>query len=181
MSRLFSAYVGISFVLFALLQSISVSETWGTGVCTANLVTFLLLAGLWFKEAVHPQNRMYIQKDNVWKYWPLLLALFAFWEPVNPQNLSPDFNPVYLFTSGSGLSFCMTTPLYLAMLILSFPQVNKILFACTGFISFFMGISNLVLEFVIFPAFWWIGMLHFPLVILSTYSLLLVFREGKRV
>jgi hypothetical protein len=170
-SRLFNIYVAISYVLVAFLQSISISQTWGTAVCTGNLITFLILAGLWFHEAVHPQNRLDLHRDSVWKYWPLVLALFAFWEPIDPRTLTPDFNPVYLFTSGSGLSFCLVTPLYLAILILSFPHVNKPLFACTGFIGLFMGISNLVLEFIIIPAYWWIGILHFPLVILSMYCL----------
>jgi hypothetical protein len=173
-SRLFSFYIGLSNVFFAFLQSISISETWGMAICTANLVTFLLLAVLWFIETAHPKNLIEIRKHNALKFWPLMLALIAFWEPVNPHTLLSDFDPVHLLTSGAGLSFCMATPLYLAVLILSFPQVNKTLLACTGFIGFYIGISNLLLEFVIIPEYWWIGVLHFPLVILSLYGLYLV-------
>jgi hypothetical protein len=179
-ARLLSVYAGIFFLLVAVLQSISVSKLFGTAICTANLVTFGLLGFLWLRDAVHPQNSLNLRKDAVLRYWPLVLALLAFWEPVNPRTLLPDFNPMYLFTSGSGLSFCMATPLYLAILILSFPGVNKTLMAATAFIGFYIGVSNLVLEFVINPTWWWIGFLHFPLVILSVYSLFLIFDEYLR-
>jgi hypothetical protein len=177
-SRLLSGYIGLSYGLFAILQSVSVSNRWGWAVCTGNLVTFLLLAGLWLREATHPKNHFDIRQGSLWNYWPLVLALFAFWGPINSRTLLPDFDPTRLFTSGSGLSFCMATPLYLAILILSFPHVNNVLMASTSFVGLFMGISNLILEFIIYPDWWWIGVLHFPLVILSFYSLLVIFIEG---
>lgn len=179
-SRFFAAYLAVTNLFFAFLQNISISETLGVAVSTGNLVIFLLLAFFWFREALHPQNRLDIRKDNLWKYWPLFLALLAFWRPLNGQVLQPDFNPLYLFTSGAGLSFCLSTPLYLAVLILAFPIVNKTLLASTAFIGLFMVISNLILEFLIIPAYLWIGVLHFPLVILSAYSLFcIIFDMGN--
>jgi hypothetical protein len=47
--------------------------------------------------------------------------------------------------------------------------------AVTAFVGLYMGLGNLLLEFVILPQWWWIGCLHFPLVILSAYSPILVF------
>lgn len=177
-SRWFNIYVAVSYVLIAFLQSITLSGPRGLSICTANLITFLLLAGLWIRESIHPQNQIDLRKNSIWQYWPLLLALIAFWGPVNPQTLLPDFKPLHLLTSGSGLSFCLGTPLYLAILILSFPQVNKTLLACTAFVGMYLGFSNLVLEFVIYPNWWWIGVLHFPLVILSLYGLYRVVHQS---
>jgi hypothetical protein len=175
--RIFSAYVALSYIAVAFLQSISISNKYGFAVCTANVITFLILAGLWFREAVFPKVKFEPQKIPVRKYWAVLLALLPFWGPVNPRTLTPDFNPVYILTSGSGLSFCLVTPLYLAILTLFFPQVNKTVLIATSFIGVFMGLGNFVLEFVLYPAYWWIGVLHIPLFIISLYSLLFSFNE----
>ena len=179
-TRIFYAFIGLSYGLIAFLQNVSISDRRGTAVCTGNLVTFLFLAVLWWREAIHPGSTVVEKKVVLWHCWPLLLALVAFWEPVNPGTLLPEFNPRYLFISGAGLSFCMVTPLYLAVLILRFPTVNRVLMACTAFTGLFMGAGNLILEFILIPAYWWIGCLHFPLVILSGYSLFLLFRESNR-
>ena len=176
-ARLFSVYVAISYTLIAFLQSISISDKYGFAVCTANVITFLILASLWLWESIFPKNEFGFQKIPAWKYSIILIALLPFWEPVNPFTLLPDFNPMYVFTSGAGLSFCLVTPLYLAILVLYFPHVNKTVFIATGLIGVVMGLGNLALEFVIYPSYWWIGILHIPLFIISAYSLAISFNE----
>jgi hypothetical protein len=44
-----------------------------------------------------------------------------------------------------------------------------------------MGVSNLALEWVIIPQFWWIGVLHLPLVIISAYSLVRVLLADRQL
>jgi hypothetical protein len=176
-TRLFSAYVPLSYALIAFLQSISISDTYGFAVCTANVITFLILATLWLWEAFFPKNDFELHRIPAWKYWTIPLALMAFWFPVNPLTLKPDFNPVYMLTSGTSLSFCMVTPVYLAILVINFPNVNKSVFVATGLIGFFMSLGNFVLEFVIVPSYWWIGLLHIPLFALSFCCLVLSFNE----
>ena len=176
-TRLFSLYVALSYTIIAFLQSFSISDLYGYAVCTANVLTFLTLAGFWVWEAIFPKNEFEFQRVPVWKYWPFLLALLAFWEPVHPLSLTPDFNPIYLLTSGSGLSFCMVTPLYLSVLAFFFPQVNKTVFIATSVTGFFMSLGNFMLEFGMVPAYGWIGILHIPLFILSSYGILISFGE----
>lgn len=176
-TRLFSLYVAFLYILIAFLQSFSISEKYGFAVCVANVITFLALAGLWLWEAIFPKNKFELQKMTVWKYSMIILALFAFWGPVNPLTLMPDFNPVYMFTSGTALSFCMATPLYLAILSMHFPHVNKSVFIATGFVGVMMSLGNVVLEFVIYPSYWWIGVLHIPLFVTSLYSVIISFCE----
>jgi hypothetical protein len=176
-ARFFSFYVALSYTLITFLQSFSISDRYGFAVLTANVITFLLLASLWFWESIFPKNKFELHKIPAWKYWTIPLALLAFWFPVNRLTLTPDFNLVYMLTSGTGLSFCMVTPLYLAILILHFPHVNKSVFIATGFIGVVMSLGNFVLEFMIIPSYWWIGVLHIPLFILSSCSLVLSFNE----
>jgi hypothetical protein len=176
-ARIFAAYVALSCVAFAFLQSISISDQYGFAMVAANVATFLVLAGFWFWEALYPKNIFNPQTKPVGSYWPFLLALLPFWEPVNPHTMLPDFNPAYLFTSGAGLSFCLVTPLYLAILAFYFPHVNKPVFLATAFVGVLMGLGNMVLEFIIYPAWWWIGVLHIPLLFLSAYCVALSFGE----
>jgi hypothetical protein len=176
--RLFYGYAALVFALVAGLQSISVSERWGIAICTGNLITFMFLSVLWIKEAIRGKHNIPLQKLTSGNIWPLLLAFPAFWFPVHPSTFLPDFNPVYLFTSGAGLSFCLSTPFFLSVLMLTFPNINSVLLACTAFIGLYMGVSNLALEWVIIPQFWWIGVLHVPLVIISAYCLVRVLFVG---
>jgi hypothetical protein len=166
-SRVFSLYVALNYFLVAFLQNISISDQYGLAICVGNVLTFLLLAGFWFWEFIFPKNEFLVQKQPLWKYWPIFLALLAFWGPINPRTLLPDFNPIYFLTSGSGLSFCMATPLYLAILIPFSGQINQRVWMATSFIGIMLSLGNMVLEFVIYPSYWWIGVLHFPLFILS--------------
>jgi hypothetical protein len=109
-ARLFSIYAGISYVLFAIGQSIAVTEKYGVAVCTIIIVMFFVVAAFWVWEAIALQNDFRPAKIPVWRYWVVPLLLFAFWCPLNWQTLMPDFNPAYVFTNGAGMAFCMMTP-----------------------------------------------------------------------
>jgi hypothetical protein len=76
---------------------------------------------------------------------------------VNPITLGPDFNPVYLLTSGAGLAFCMMTPVYLAILTVYHPRVNLPVLRVTSLVGVIIGLGNMWLEIVLKPAYWWVG------------------------
>ncbi|MHC4751384.1 MAG: hypothetical protein ACYTFW_16115, partial [Planctomycetota bacterium] len=115
-ARLFSIYVSISYVLFALGQSIAVTEKYGVAICTINIIMFLTVAAFWLWEAVVQQSDFTPRKLPVWRYWIVPLAILAFWAP--SYRGRPDFNPVYLLTNSTGLAFCMMTPVYVGLLSL---------------------------------------------------------------
>jgi hypothetical protein len=169
--KLFIGWVALVYVLAAFLQSVSVSSRFGIAICTGNLVIFVFLAVIWAREALRSAEKFSIPRLSLQNFWLLVAAFLAFWYPVNLQTLLPDFNPVYLVTSGAGLSFCLSTPLFLSVFLVKYPFINPPVIACTAFVGFFMGVSNLVLEWVIIPSYWWIGVLHLPLVIISAFSL----------
>ncbi len=177
-TRLFSIYAAITYVLFAFLQSIAVTEKYGLGIVTINLIMFLVVAAFWFWEAVAKKNDFTPQKRPLGKYWVVPLAFLAFWYPVNPGTLMPDFNPIYLLTNGAGLTFCMMTPVYLAILTLYYPKVNMATLRVTGLVGTIIGFYNMMTNFLIDPGgFWWNGVLHIPLVIISIYALVLSLKE----
>jgi hypothetical protein len=166
---IFSAYVALTYAAIAFLQTLSVSRRYGFAVCTANLLTFLTLAGIWSWETVFPRNDFSL-KPVARSHWMILLALIPFWAPVDPLTLLPDFNPVYILTSGAGLSFCLVTPLFLSFLALFFPRLNQPIFVLTACVGIILGLGNMALEFLIEPRYWWIGVLHIPLFVISLYA-----------
>lgn len=173
--KAFSIYAALCFCLFALGQNISITEEYGIAVLNLNLLMFFFVAAFWFWEAFLQRNDFSAQ-PRLGKYWVFIPALFSFWFPMNRNTLSPDFNPVYFFTSGSALTFCMMTPLFLAVLITIYPRVNLVTLRVTASIGLIIGFYNMLVNFVLEPSSWWNGVLHFPLVLLSIYGLILSFR-----
>ena len=177
-ARLFAIYVGISYALFAIGQSIAITEKYGLSICTINVVMFLIVAAFWVWEAVVLQNDYTLKKLPVWRYWVVPLAVLAFWAPSGRGM--PDFNPVYLFTNGAGLAFCMMTPVYVGLLTLYWPRVNMPTLRVTSLVGFIIGLYNLYANFGINPARrWWNGVLHIPLLSISIYGLILSLKRPQ--
>ena len=173
-SRIFSIYGAVTFVLFAFLQSIAKTETYGFGILTLNLVMFLIVAIFWFWEAISQKNDFTPQKQPLWKYWGIPFAIFAFWYPVNPNTLMPDFYLISLFTNMAGLAFCLMTPAYLVILTLHHPSVNIATLRVTSLVGLIIGIYNMWVNFFISPGeLWWNGVLHIPLLSISLYAFIL--------
>jgi len=178
-ARIFSIYGAFSYILFAFLQSIATTEKFGFGIATSNLIMILMAAAFWAWEAIVLKNNITLRQQPTWKFWVVPLAFLAFWFPMNPDTLKPDFNPAYLLTSGSGLYFCTMTPVYLAILTLCWPSVNLATLRVTSLAGAFIGFSTMLVFFVWFPTtFWWNGVLHIPLFTISIYGLALSLREN---
>jgi len=177
-TRLFSLYGAITYVLFAFLQSIAVTEEYGLGVITVNVVMFSVVAAFWFWEALVQRNDFAPQKRSAWKYWVIPLAVLAFWYPLNPTTMMPDLNPIYLLTNVAGLAFCLMTPVYLAILTLYYPKVNMATLRVTSLVGAIIGFYNMLTNFIMFPTLlWWNGVLHIPLMTISVYGLILSLKK----
>lgn len=170
-SRAFSIYTAITYVLFAFLQNIAITDEYGLGILTVNVIMFLLVAAFWFWEAFIQKNDFTPQKRPLWKYWVIPVAVLAYWYPVNPITMMPDFTPIYVFTNMAGLAFCLMTPVYLAILALYHPQVDRATLRITSLVGLIIAFYNILVNFIMFPGLWWNGILHIPLISLSIYAL----------
>ena len=171
--RLFALYVAVANVMFAVLQTVSVTSQHGVAVILVYFSMFIVVSGFWLWEALFPVNDFTPRARSWQQYWVVPLALVAFWNPISPTTFGPDWNWAYIFTSGSSLTFCMMTPVYLALLILFYPSVNRVTMGVTGLVGLIIGLLNLLANFVLAPHMWWNGVLHLPLVILSLHALVL--------
>jgi hypothetical protein len=179
-SRIFSIYVGVNYGLIAVLQSVGVSEEYGFGILFTNLIMFLLVAVSWLWDVVIQRNDFTPHKRPLRKYWVIPLALLAFWYPANSITFQPDFNPILFLTNQAGLTFCMMTPVYLAVLTLFYPRVNVVTLRITSLVGIIIGLYNVSLNFIINPnEFWWNGVLHIPLLVISVYGFILSLQRKR--
>jgi len=173
------SYHTLSYALFAIGQSIAVTEKYGVVICTINIVMFFAVAAFWAWEAVVLKNDYTFRKLPIWRYWVVPLAVLAFWAPPC-RGGRPDFNPVYLFTNGAGLAFCLMTPVYVGLLTLYWPRVNIAALRVTSLVGLIIGLYNMYTNFGINPAGrWWNGILHIPLLVISLYGLILSLKRPK--
>jgi len=107
----FEIYVFISYLCFAFLQNVAMTETYGFSMVTINVLMFLFVAYFWLKELICPEND-YSFSNLKWRNsWLIPLAFIAFWAPLTKGVF--DFNLRYLLYSGSSLAFCLMTPVFI--------------------------------------------------------------------
>ena len=171
---LFNAYVAVSYLAFAFIQNVAVTEQYGFSVVTVNLAMFLFVAYVWIREALRPQGR-YSFGNLRWKYaWMVVLALFAYWCPFTLRGAA-DLNPLHFFTHNTATAFCLTTPLFLTVLTLNLPEVNVVTYRITAVVGFIIGCYNMANFFS--PGTAWLGFLHLPLLLISLYCAILSYRH----
>ena len=174
---LFNAYVAVSYLAFAFIQNMAVTEQYGFSIVTVNFVMFLFVAYVWFRETLKPENDFSFSNFK-WKYvWMIVLALFAYWCPFTHRG-QLDFNPLLFFTNNTATAFCLTTPAFLTILTLNLPKVNIVTYRITALIGFIIGIYNMF-NFLN-PHTVWLGFVHLPLVIISLYCAILSYRIARK-
>ncbi len=82
-SRIFNLYAGITYILFAVIQSIAITDKHSFGIVTGNFITMLIVALFWFLEASVNKNDFSPRKISIIKYWVVPLAFLAFWYPID--------------------------------------------------------------------------------------------------
>lgn len=165
--RIFAVYFAFNYALIAWTQGIAVTDQFGFAIVTGTVISIGLISLLWFVEAIKPQQETVFKKVQFWRYWVVPFAFLAFWTP------KQDLKPIYLLTSDYGIAFCFTTPVVLALLSLFYPNVNKTLFRVTAVVGLVIGILNMYSWFNPASPHIWLGILHFPLLFVSAYALVL--------
>ena len=172
MRRAFNGYVALLYVTLACFQNTALTDTYGLVVISGNLGLFLVVGLLWMWEVVAARNDFAPRKQPLWKWWVVPLAVLAFLAPVD-ATMSPDFSPVRLLTNESGLTYCMMTPVILALVTLYHPTVNLAVLRVSSFAGMILGVVNMLVWFVVLPSGWWMGVLHIPLLVIAVYAFVL--------
>jgi hypothetical protein len=174
LGRLVAGYMGLNYLVIALTETMGHTQRYGFVVHTGGLIADVLLGATWLGVALKNDLRASFRKLSRFEYALGLLALLAFWAPYTMVNtvVQPRFDPLLLLTSPDyGMTFCLTTPVFIFGLILFYPSVNAFAYRITAFSGFIYGLFNLTHWFSDERR--WMGVLHLPLLILSLYALLL--------
>ena len=168
--RFFSAYVGACYLLYAVIQSIAITNKYGVSVVTVNLVMMSFVAFVWFRDCWKGENEYDFSNLNWRTAWLIPVAFFCLWFPMDLLNVKPDFNPAYLFSGYASLAFCPMTPVFLTLLTLCRPRINMTTYRVTAMVGLIIGVYNMG-QFAS-PAGFYLGMYHLPLLLVSLYALL---------
>ena len=86
------------------------------------------------------------------------------------NRVVPNFQPVLLLTSPDyGLAYCFVTPVFLFLLILSYPRVDALALRVTALNGLLYGLLNLTHWFN--PDMVWMGVMHIPLLVIPLVAL----------
>jgi hypothetical protein len=172
--RLVAAYFGLNYLIIAGLQTHAITDQYGYAVHTGALVATALIGILWLVVALRGTLGASFKGVPPWRWFLLPLALLVFWSPVAVKDgaIIPNFDPRLLLTSVDyGLTYCFMTPVFLFLLILFYPEVDKFTLRVTAFNGLIYGILNL--SHWSDPARYWIGVMHIPLIVLPLVALML--------
>jgi hypothetical protein len=169
----YHAYLTLLFLAIALFQNSASTDRYGFVVLTGNVTLITITALSWLWETISRQGDYSHADPAPWK-WPFFaLALFAFWFPANDLTAAPDFTPLLFVANGSMVTYCMVTPVVLAFTLLYFPRVNIVTMRVSAFIGILFGLMNVITWFALRPAMWWMGVLHVPLLLISSLCFVL--------
>jgi hypothetical protein len=167
----FAIIVSIISVLIAFFQNISTDTRYGSAILLGNIIVMVMVILSWIYEIRACQNDFSKPRVQWWNIILLMLSFFAFWMPA--QNGKLYFSVKDLLLNEAGLTYCMVTPFILGVLLLYYPRVNKVTLRITSFVGLLFGIINMLTWFVLNTEFWWMGIIHLPLLINSIVSLFL--------
>jgi hypothetical protein len=170
--RGFAIFVALNFAFSVFTQTMVVTEAYGLVILTEIFLWYTVVIALWVWEAIIQKNDLSFQ-GGLRPWWLLPFAVLAFWDPDQAWNLSLSF---FIF-GFAPTAFCMLTPIYLTVLMFSFPHVNLPLLRIHSFIGLIIGFISLFISLIQEPSagLYWI-LLHAPLIVVSLYA----FRRGLR-
>jgi hypothetical protein len=178
--RIFNAYVALLYVALACFQNTALTDAYGLVIIRSNLALFLIVALFWMWEVIAERNDFEPRQQPLWKWWVAPLALLAFLAPIDASTMSPDFSLMHLLTNESGLTYCMMTPVILAVMTLYHPAVNLAVLRVSSFVGMMLGAMNMMIWFVMRPSGWWMGVLHITLLAISIYAFVLAHQREEQ-
>jgi hypothetical protein len=171
--RVFNIYMTLIYFGLAMFQTSAITEDYGFVIISGNLVLVFVLALGWVVESLVERNDFSKRRIPFWKWWVAPLALLAYFAPVASDAIAPDFNLLGMLSNPACLTYCMLTPIAIAIMTLFHPTVDLPLLRLMSFVGIIFGLVNIITWFVISPEGWWMGILHLPLLLISVYGFVL--------
>ena len=169
--------IGLTAII-AVFQNISLETRFGYSVLTGNIIIQIIVVLSFVYEL--KVNQLDFSKLHMrwWNIVLLFIAFFAFYMPHKDGKMYFSFSDIIL--NEACVTYCMITPVILSCLLMYYPSVNQVTLRVMSFAGLYFGILNMITWFVLNTDFWWMGILHLPLMIISLVAFLLSFMVKTR-
>ncbi len=171
-------YYAICLFAFGVFQNLAVTDS-GFTLITGNLlcnwaVGFYCLYD--FLKGKSWMNSKCLKKGRLWLVAPMLFA-FLFPYTIRGEIIIPSFSNI--LTNEACLTYCMLTSILLGLMLLFPDGVSGSTLSLLSFVGLWYGALNLITFFVLDPVNWWMGVLHIPLVIISSCGAAEAYAKGR--
>ena len=172
-------YYSIILMITGFFQNMSSTTEYGFVWLIGNTIVIVLVS-IFCVIDVFKKNSI-IEKGGIYKkrLWvvPFMALALLFPYGISPDNvIIPQFG-INMLTNEAGLTYCMITPIILGIFLLFPNTISMQTHFITAFVGLGFGVFNILNWFIFQPVFWWMGVLHMPLIILSLYSLIVLRKE----
>ena len=176
--KAFTLFVGISYLVYAFVQNIAITEKFGFSMIVSNIILCMMTSFVWLSDLKFNNNSYTFKNFNKKNAWLIIVALFCLWWPMDLSGI-PDFNPLYFFTGhvAQSIQFCPMTPVFLIILIYCKPTISLPIYRMTGISGTIIGFWNMMSFFN--PSTFFLGVYHLPLFLISLYVLIDSFKLKK--
>lgn len=163
--RIYPASISVLLGIITVLQNVSFDTDYGMAVLTGNILIQSTVLSYWIYEMIKPKNNFAQIEVKWWNIMMLILAFIAFWMPAREGLAS--FQTKDIFLNEAGVTFCMVIPVLLSSIMLFGNTINVQAVRVTSFVGLYFGALNMLTWFILDKEYWWMGVLHLPLLINS--------------
>lgn len=169
--RIYPAGVGMLLGVITVFQNVSFDTDYGMAVLVGNVLIQTTVLSCWIYETIRPKNNFAKIEVKWWNIVMLILAFIAFWMPAREGIAS--FQVKDIFFNEAGVTFCMVIPVLLSSIMLFGKTINVQAVRVTSFVGLYFGVMNMLTWFVLDKVYWWMGVLHLPLLINSCIAFII--------
>ena len=173
--RIFSIISAVMLFFIILFQNMSGQTSYGFTILFSNIAIQLIIVIAFIVEIVKPKIDFSNIKLKWWNIITIILAFFAFWMPARGGKIY--FNVLDLISNEACLTFCMIIPIIISILLM-YENKNIRLIKIISIIGIYYGILNQITWFILNREYWWMGIVHLPLLINSIIGFIIT--KGKR-
>ena len=166
-------YYAAILIVVGILQNISSATPYGWAWIAGNTAAQFLVAAVCLRDARAGRTRIEragLERSRLWLIAPIALAFLMPYGADAAGALVPAFD-ARMLANEAGVTYCMITPVVIGTLLLFPRNVAPETLSFASLVGLAFGIMNLVIWFGLFPASWWMGVLHLPLVVTSALGL----------
>jgi hypothetical protein len=178
-TKIYSIMAVILLFPVVLFQNMSNNTSFGFAILIGNIIAQTIIVILFLWEIRVNKNDFSEYKISMINILTLVLGFLAFWMPSKDGKIY--FNIKDIFFNEAGLTFCMIIPIIIASLLMYYKTLNIVLLKIISFIGIYYGLLNQITWFILNPIYWWMGILHLPLLINGAIGFIIAIKEEKQL